>query len=239
MFKRARHQFGWLERKKRKRGPEVWVWRYHDGVPGRLSSKRAVFVGDVKQYPTKADAWKAAEGIRLTVANPPSADVVTFGALVNRFLMEALPERKGTADRYQSWIVNHINPRWEQTPLSQVKPLAVETWLKALKLAPKSKGHIRSVMHILFEWAMRWELMEYNRNPMSLMKLRGLTKCVRQPRALSVEELHSLWSHLDEDTRTMSIVDASLGLRASELLGLRWEDFDWQGLRVKIQRSWV
>jgi integrase len=239
MFKRARHQFGWLERKKRKRGPEVWVWRYHESAPGKQSSKRAVFVGDVKQYPTKADAWKAAESIRLGVANPHSADIVTFGALINRFLSEALPERKGTADRYQSWIINHINPRWEQVPLSQVKPLAVEIWLKGLSLAPKSKGHIRSVMHILFEWAMRWELMEYNRNPMSLMKLKGLTKRVRQPRALSVEELQSLWSHLDEDTRTMSIVDASLGLRASELLGLRWEDLDWKGLRVKIRRSWV
>jgi len=86
---------------------------------------------------------------------------------------------------------------------------------------------------------MRWELMEYNRNPMSLLKLKGLTKRVKQPRALSVEELQSLWAHLDEDTRTMSMVDASLGLRASELLGLRWEDFDWKSLRVKIQRSWV
>ena len=123
--------------------------------------------------------------------------------------------------------------------MSKVKPLAVEIWLKGLNLAPKSKGHIRSVMHILFEWVMRWELIEYNRNPMSLMKLKGLTKRVKQPRALTVEELHSLWSQLDQDTRTMSMVDVSLGLRASELFGLRWEDFDWKGLRVKIQRSWV
>jgi integrase len=28
MFKRARHQFGWLEKRKRKRGPEVWVFRH-------------------------------------------------------------------------------------------------------------------------------------------------------------------------------------------------------------------
>jgi integrase len=35
------------------------------------------------------------------------------------------------------------------------------------------------------------------------------------------------------------MVDASLGPRASELLRLRWEDFDWKGLRVKIQGSWV
>lgn len=239
MFKRARHQFGWLERRKRKRGPEVWVWRYHGEGHRRKSSKPAIIVGDVRKYPTKSEAWKAAEGVRLAVGNPVAADVVTFGALVNRFLAEALPERKGTADRYRSWIINHINPRWESVPLSKVKPLAVEMWLKGLPLAPKSKGHIRSVMHILFEWAMRWELMEYNRNPMSLLKLKGLTKRTREPRALSVDELQSLWAHLDENTRTMSMVDTCLGLRASELFGLRWEDVDWKGLRIKIQRSWV
>lgn len=90
---------------------------------------------------------------------------------------------------------------WEAVPLSKVKPLAVEMWIKGLNLAPKSKGHVRSVMHILFEWAMRWELMEYNRNPMSLLKLKGLTKRVKQPRALSVEELQSLWAHLGEDMK--------------------------------------
>jgi len=212
MFKRARHQFGWLEKRERKRGPEVWVWRYHADAN---STKPAIVVGDVTKYPTKSEAWEAAEGVRLAIGNPVQADFVSFGGLVNRFLNEALPERKGTADRYRSWILNHINPRWEAVPLSKVKPLAVELWIKGLKLAPKSKGHVRSVMHILFEWAMRWELMEYNRNPMSLLKLKGLTKRVRQPRALSVEELQSLWTHLDEDTRTMSIVAASLGLRAS------------------------
>jgi len=92
-------------------------------------------------------------------------------------------------------------------------------WIKGLNLAPKSKGHVRSVMHILFEWAMRWELMECNRNPMSLLKLKGLTRRVRQPRALSVEELQSHWAHLDEDTRTMSMVDARLGFEQVNCLG--------------------
>jgi len=37
----------------------------------------------------------------------------------------------------------------------------------------------------------------------------------------------------------MCIVTACLGLRVSETLGLKWGDFDWNDLRVKIQRSWV
>lgn len=239
MFKRARHQFGWLEKRKRKRGPEVWVWRCHGGADGKKGTKPAVLVGDVKRYPTRSSAWEAADSIRLSMGEPVQADLVTFGSLINRFLREALPERKGTADRYQSWILNHINPRWESVPLSKVKPLAVEMWLKDLKLAPKSKGHVRSIMHILFEWAMRWELIEYNRNPMSLIKLKGLTKRLKEPRALSVEDLQLLWRHLDTETRTMSTVCVCLGLRASELFGLRWTDIDWKGLRVKIERSWV
>jgi integrase len=239
MFKRARHQFGWLERKKRRRGPEVWVWRYHEDAPSKKGSKPAVLVGDVKQYPTKADAWKAAECIRMAVSDPVTADLVKFGALVDRYIREALPERKGTALRYRSWLVNHIKPRWQDVTLPKVKPLLVETWIKDLQLAPKSKGHVRSMMHILFEWAMRWELMECNRNPMSLLKIKGLTKRAKEPRALSVEELQRLWKHLDDHVRTMSVVDVCLGLRASELFGLRWEDINWKDLRVKIQRSWV
>lgn len=79
MFKRARHQFGWLEKRKRKRGPEVWVWRYHEDVRGREGTKPAIVVGDVTQYPTKSEAWKAAEGVRLAVGNPVQSDLVTFG----------------------------------------------------------------------------------------------------------------------------------------------------------------
>ncbi len=91
MFKRARHQFGWLEKRKRKLGPEVWVWRYHEDVRGRKGTKPAVVVGDVTQYPTKSDAWKAAEGVRLAVGNPVQSDLVTFGGLVNRFLKGIVP----------------------------------------------------------------------------------------------------------------------------------------------------
>ena len=37
----------------------------------------------------------------------------------------------------------------------------------------------------------------------------------------------------------MCIVAACLGLRASELVGLQWGDFDWKTLEVHIQRGVV
>jgi integrase len=217
------------------------MWRYRSSSPkdGRDLNKEAVIVGDVRQYPTKAEAWKAAEGLRLGINRPKPADQITFGALVGRYIKEKLPERESTASRYRCWIENHIKPRWSDVPLSDVKPLTVEDWIRSLKLAPKSKGHIRSMLHLLFEWAMRWELVPVDRNPMSLVKIKGSSKRLREPRALTIKEFQRLVPHLIEPFQTMCIVAVCLGLRASELLGLQWGDFDWNNPRVKIQRSRV
>src|SRR4029077_14859703 len=63
MFKRIRYQFGWLRRKSRKRGPDVWVWVYRSTTPAGKRKENSVIVGSVQQYPSEADAWKAAEGL--------------------------------------------------------------------------------------------------------------------------------------------------------------------------------
>ena len=110
----------------------------------------------------------------------------------------------------------------------------------SLDLAPKSKGHVRSIMHILFNWAMKWEFIDIDRmNPMSLVRVEGSSKRLRQPRILSVKEFRALLDELREPIRTMCIVAACLGLRASELVGLQWGDFDWKACEVHIQRGVV
>jgi hypothetical protein len=44
------------EKRKRKRDPEDWVWRYHGGAEGKKGSKPAVSIEDVKKYPTRSAA---------------------------------------------------------------------------------------------------------------------------------------------------------------------------------------
>ncbi len=39
--------------------------------------------------------------------------------------------------------------------------------------------------------------------------------------------------------KTMVMIAMCLGLRVSEILGLRWGDFDWEGLAISIQRAYV
>ncbi len=119
------------------------------------------------------------------------------------------------------------------------KPLSVELWIKGLPLSGRSKGHIREVMHMVFDWAMRWELIPHDRNPMSLVRVKGCSKRTRLPKVLTIEEFNRLLEKLREPYRTMALVALFLGPRVSEIAGLKWNDVDWDRSTISIARSWV
>lgn len=115
----------------------------------------------------------------------------------------------------------------------------VELWLRGLALAPKSKAHVRSIMHSLFEFAMFAGVLELGRNPISLVRNVGATHKVRQARNLTVEQFQALLKELPEPFETLALCCATMGLRISEALGLRWGDVDWLGSRINIERAIV
>jgi len=240
MFKRTRYQFGCIERKARKKGPDVWALRYRERIVEGTETHRSMVLGTVEQYATESQARRAAHALLLGInADSPGSGVVTFGAVIDRYLAEELPERHSTARGYQSWLKNHIKPKWGEYPLQQIKPLAVEQWLKGLDLAPKSKGHLKNQMRMIFNCAMRWELVPYQTNPISLVRVKDISKRRRQPTVLTIEQFLRVLGHVPEPYRTMCEVAGCLGLRISEVLGLQWEDFDWEKHQLQIRRSWV
>jgi integrase len=90
-------------------------------------------------------------------------------------------------------------------------------------------------MHVLYQTARRWELVE--RNPIELV--RQSSRRLRIPRVLNAEEIRLLLAELSEPYHTMVLVAACLGLRVSEIMGLQWGDFDWDKMTVLVQRSVV
>jgi integrase len=60
--------------------------------------------------------------------------------------------------------------------MSAAKSMAVEDWLRNLALAPKTKSHVRSLMHTIFQCAERWELID--KNPIKLVRVKGGTRSV-------------------------------------------------------------
>jgi integrase len=108
----ARYQYGNLTTRKRKKGPDVWQFRWMDN--GKLKS---VLIGTVQKYPTKADAERAVEHLRIKVNDQNQQaqfHPVTVGALIDRFMEECAPKRcrKPTEKLYQSLFKNHIRPSW-------------------------------------------------------------------------------------------------------------------------------
>ena len=117
--------------------------------------------------------------------------------------------------------------------------MAVEDWLKNPPMAPKSKTHIRSVMHLMFECATRWELFTEKRNPIALVRVKGGRQRRQRPTIITVDQFETIVHLLKEPHRTMVYFVQCLGIRASEIAALRLDDFDFEKNQLLVQRSFV
>ena len=242
MFVRTRYQYGSLRLRKRERGPDVWEFRYYETDSQGERKRQSVILGDRSLYVTETQARKATQALLLRLnEESPRAEVeaATFGALLDRYVEKELSERYSTRKSHLSNIRVHIRPRWGEYPVDKVKPMAMEQWLHDLPLAPKSKTHVRGIMHLVFKCAERWGVVELGRNPVSLVRVKNASKRLKRPRVLDVAEYFELLKHLNEPHRTMVLVAQCLGLRVSEILGLQWGDFSFGNRSVLVQRSVV
>lgn len=233
-MRRYRYQYGTVARKKRATGPDVWVFRYSDdGV------RRSTIIGTVEQFPKRVQAEKAAEALRMDAnADNPAGRGITLGALTDRYQKDEMPKRFSTSDSYSAWIRAYIKPKWGTYNIIDVKPFAVETWLKGLDLSPKSRGHIKTIMMSLFNCAMRWEIIPFKENPMSLVRVPGVSKRQSKSVVLSAEQVRDLIQNIDQEPfKTMAWLSVCLGLEPSVIAGLQWQDIDVDVLVLNIVRS--
>lgn len=230
---RARYQNGVLTLIKRKTRPAVWQLRYFKD--GKRQSTR---IGTIQRLPTKADARRAVEHLMMEInSHVPETKfhAATVGALIDRFMEQHVPKhcRKLTASVYRSLFDKHIRPRWGTEIVTNVKTMAVQDWLEEMPDSRQVKAHVRGLMHTLFQVGMRWDLLD--KNPVSLV--RQSRKRLKKPRTLTPSEFKALHSQLDEPYKTMVLTTACLGLRVCELLGLQWDDIDFENLTVSVRRS--
>ena len=227
-----RHKTGSVRYDKRRK---TWNYLWYDGPVRR--SKR---IGSKQEFPTKAAAWKEVDRLEIQQAKPQSeARGDTVSSLIARYEAERMPSRHTTARVYRSFLRNHILPKWGDMGIQALQPRSVELWLRELPLSPKSKTHVRSLLHLLMEFAMWAGVLDISRNPISLVRNIGATRRVRKARSLSVEQFQALLRELPEPFATMALVSVCLGLRVSEALALRWADLDWIGSRLSVRRGIV
>jgi integrase len=166
--------------------------------------------------------------------------VPTVRWIVEQYRAEKLPKLRHSTQRVAGlWLNKYALNHWGDHLITDLQPRPVELWLDSLPLAPKTRGHLRELLHRLVDYAMWSGSIPFGINPISLVTVRGSSKRRKQPRSLTVEEFQCLSSHLREPFKTMALVQVCLGLRVSELLALRWKDVDWMGSKVNVEHGIV
>jgi integrase len=212
---------------------KTWNYLSYDGPVRR--SKR---IGTKQEFPTKAAAWKEVERLGIHQrSKPQNGDTVQ--SVIARYEAERMPTRHTTARVYRCFLRNHILPKWGAESIQTLQPRPVELWLRDLPLSPKSKTHVRSLMHALMEFAMWAGMLDVNRNPISLVRNIGATGKIRKARSLTAEQFHALLKELQEPFATITLLCVCLGLRISEALALKWADVDWLGSHLSVRRGIV
>jgi integrase len=257
----ARYQRGSLRLIRRKEGGKVWEYRWREAQTDSTRKRRSMIVGSLEEYPNESLAQTAVDNLRLNInlsTQQGAIKDISVETLVNHYREHELPdiffkgeperisdedERKSwsTQDTYDGYLRKWILPRWRSHLLSEVKAVAVEQWLKTLSfengdpLARGTKAKIRNIMSALYSHAIRWEWA--TRNPIT--SVRQSAKRQSTPEVLTVDELVNLLSAIPEPFRTAVFLDGSSGLRVGELLGLKWEDVDFEKDVIHIRRSIV
>ena len=235
--KSQRYQHGSIRRVKRAKG-FAWEFRYYVQEGGKRVPKLQTFSSSA--FKTEKALRQHLEGFVLKLnaktEYAQSADV-TFNALLERYIEEEMPTRRATTGSYTSIINRHLRPRWGASLVSEIRPAEIHAWLQSLSLAPVTQGHIRSLMHKLFDLAMLWEYLPLGRNPIEIVKIKNVTKRSRESVVLSPDQFRDVVTRLPEHVNMIAVVMGCLGLRVSEALGLKWIDIDWQRETVTICRS--
>jgi integrase len=232
-FTRVRYQQGCLVRERRRSGA-VWVFRWREETP-RGIVRRKLVIGKVKQYPTKAAAQKGIEAFRINI-NRETWVPSTVEQLIIHYMEKELPTKTPyTVEVYKGYLKTWILPAWGKFGINDVRTVRVKEWLDSLALANGTKAKIRNLMHALWKHAMKYEWT--GKNPITLVNQSAKRR--RAPEILSVEEINALLTELREPFYTMVFVAVATGLRVSELLGLKWGDFDFERREIILSRGVV
>ena len=252
---RKKYQAGTLQKVKRAKGPQMWVYRWRELTSDGSRVQRKQTIGSVEKYKTKSDAMKAVESLRLQInADVPttrSEDAWTVERVWGHFQAHELEMRKAersptTIEMYRHNMRRYVLPHWRNLPIDLMQPVGVEEWLGGLRrkdgskpLAGGTKVKIRNQMRVIFDHALRHRLIDSTvPNPLKLVRQSGLRE--RTPDVLDVAEISAILSRVKSPLiRTVIYVAAETGLRRSELRGLRWSDIQFDKLWIKVERGVV
>ncbi len=144
--------------------------------------------------------------------------------------------KESTLVGYRVNLRLHIVPFFRATRLSDIALPHVREFMKALfakGLAPKTVGNAMVILKEMLKHAVQWGYLDANPAHYA-ERPRGEDQ---EMQILTPAEIHRLLGHADEPVRTLLLCAVMTGMRRGELLGLKWEDVDFEGNRIHVRRA--
>ena len=210
-------------------------WVLDGGRPKQIQRRRVL---GLRAQMTKGQAEQALFEILRPINTGERApeQTVTFGDFTAKWEREILVHyRESTKLFYKKTLDRWILPYFKDWKLVEVRTPDVQAFLN--KFASYSKSvlkHVRATLSVVMATATDWQYL--TRNPVRGVKLPP-GKAVKQAAVLTVEQLAMVIANLKEPYRTMAVIASSTGMRESEVLALKWDDFDTGAQTVRVRRS--
>lgn len=140
-----------------------------------------------------------------------------------------------TSYDYESSLRLHINPYFGDKQINRIKPSDVALWQNTLleKLSPRRVRSIRAVFNMFFQDALRDGIID--KNPLTMVKVPKIEKVEVKP--FTLDEMMKIIQNGEGDIQSFVALGFLTGMRSGEMIGLRWEDIDFNRREISIKRT--
>ncbi len=201
---------------------------------------RSQVLGSVSDIPTRREARKLLSSLlrptNYGLRKPQST--VTFGDFTRKWEEAVLPTyRVSTRNFYKDILPKHLAPKFASYQLCDIHTPDVQIFLnqKAERYSSSVLHHIRATLSRTFASAKEWGYVELN--PVPGVRLPP-KRNVRPKITFEPSWIPKILGAIEESHRTMVLLAAVTGVRASELFGLQWSDVDFDRRLLFVRRTY-
>lgn len=210
-------------------------------ILGNRKRKTETFLG-TKSEEIKREAELRSEFYH--VGEKTSINDLTFEQYSEIFIEKYCNANLGmiTTDGYKKSL-RRINPLIGKIKLNKITSLILDSMYQKLKVGTKvaqvgyhSMYNYYKVINLMFNQAIRWELLDKNPN----LKAQKPKREKSERKFYDLEQVEKLIRALDHESikyKTLIILALDSGARRGEICALRWSDIDFENRTMKITKS--
>ena len=148
-----------------------------------------------------------------------------------------------TKNNRTNMISKHIKPKWGSREIASITPTDLQQWFNQLaeEYSHETLMKIKNIMSPAFDAAVEEHLIERNPLKSTLLTIGGAE--TKPHKALPTDKMKQIRESLskikEERVRFMASLLSYTGMRMEEVLGLKWEDIDFEDDWIYINRAVV